>query len=93
GDDDDYGAALSRYGNAYVRVSLKGTTEEEFSRLTGAEPTGFGLQLRALENLIRAGVATHAAAMVSFSSPENIVALQQRLGRIAKGLQEVETEE
>jgi uncharacterized Fe-S cluster-containing radical SAM superfamily protein len=47
GLDDEYARALSRYGNVYVRVSLKGTTVEEFSRLTGADPTGFGLQLRA----------------------------------------------
>jgi uncharacterized Fe-S cluster-containing radical SAM superfamily protein len=93
GHDDDYARALSRYGNVYVRVSLKGTTEEKFSRLTGADQTGFRLQLQALENLIRAGVATHAAAMVSFSPPENIAALQLRLGRIAKELQEIEIEE
>jgi uncharacterized Fe-S cluster-containing radical SAM superfamily protein len=93
GHDDDYVRALSRYGNLYVRVSLKGTTEGEFSRFTGADPTGFDLQLKALENLIRAGVATHAAAMVSFSPPENIAALQLRLGRIAKELQKVEIEE
>jgi len=48
---------------------------------------------QALENLIRAGVATHAAAMVSFSPPENIMALQRRLGRISRKLQETEIEE
>jgi uncharacterized Fe-S cluster-containing radical SAM superfamily protein len=93
GHDGDYARTLSRYGNLYVRVSLKGTTEEEFSRLTGADPTSFGLQLQALENLIRDGVATHAAAMVSFSPPENIAALHRRLGRISRRLQEVEIEE
>jgi uncharacterized Fe-S cluster-containing radical SAM superfamily protein len=93
GLDDEYARALSRYGNVYVRVSLKGTTEEEFSCLTGASPTGFGLQLKALENLVGAGVETHAAVMVSFSPPENIAALQRRLGRTSSKLQEVEIEE
>jgi hypothetical protein len=38
-------------------------------------------------------VDTNAAAMVSFSPPENIAALQRRLGRISRRLQEVEIEE
>jgi uncharacterized Fe-S cluster-containing radical SAM superfamily protein len=46
GHDEDYARALSKYGNLHIRVSLKGTTEDEFCRLTGAEPSGFGLQLK-----------------------------------------------
>jgi hypothetical protein len=38
-------------------------------------------------------VATHAAAMVSFSPPENILALRDRLGFISSRLADVEIEE
>ncbi|HYA43531.1 MAG TPA: radical SAM protein [Syntrophobacteraceae bacterium] len=93
GYDEDYAKALARHENLHVRVSLKGTNEEEFSRLTGAEPIGFGLQLKGLENLVRAGASTHAAAMVSFSPPGNIQTLQARLARIGKELEEIEIEE
>ncbi|GLI34628.1 molybdenum cofactor biosynthesis protein MoaA [Desulforhabdus amnigena] len=93
GHDEKYARALASYENLHVRVSLKGTNEEEFSRLTGAIPAGFELQLRALENLIRAGVSTHAAAMVSFSSPEDVERLGKRLARISQELGEMEIEE
>ncbi len=93
GYDEDYAKALARHDNLHVRVSLKGTNEEEFSRLTGAEPIGFELQLKALENLIRAGASTHPAVMVSFSPIENIEALQARLALIGKELEEIEIEE
>src|SRR3989337_328406 len=58
-DEGGYAKELSRFENLYVRVSLKGTCEEEFSRLTGAVPEGFGLQLKALENLLRYDVKAH----------------------------------
>jgi len=93
GHDDDYARELARHRNLHVRVSLKGTNNEEFSRLTGAEPYGFELQLKALENLVGAGMSAHAAAMVSFSPPENVLALKERLGRMAPGLEDVEIEE
>jgi len=93
GYDEDYARALTGHENLHVRVSLKGTNEEEFSCLTGAEPIGFELQLRALDNLVRAGASTHAAAMVSFSSPGNIETLRARLARIGKEFEEIEIEE
>jgi len=40
---------------SHVRVSLKGTCGEEFSRLTGAFPEGFDLQIKALEHLVHHG--------------------------------------
>jgi uncharacterized Fe-S cluster-containing radical SAM superfamily protein len=76
----------------YRQVRISGG-EPTLANLTGAEPSGFGLQLSALENLIRAGVATHAAVMVSFSPPENILALQQKLGLISRKLRDMEIEE
>jgi len=93
GHDESYARELSRFKNLYVRVSLKGTTEEEFSRLTGCRPEGFDLQLKAIENLYRAGVEVQPAAMVSFSSTENVDLLRKRLGQIIPRLGDIEVEE
>ncbi len=93
GHDETYAVDLGKFKNLYVRVSLKGTTEEEFSVLTGAEPDGFKLQLKAIENLYRAGVQVQPAVMVSFSSKENIWALRKRLATIAPKFKDIEIEE
>lgn len=93
GKDEEYAKDLSRFKNLHVRVSLKGTCSEEFSRLTGAIPEGFDLQLKALENLIHYGVRTHPACMISFSPPENIKALRKRLKAIDPAFEEFEVEE
>jgi uncharacterized Fe-S cluster-containing radical SAM superfamily protein len=93
GHDGAFAGRLARFPNLYVRVSLKGTTGEEFSMLTGASPAGFLLQLRALEYLHRAGVRVQPAVMVSFSPVENVEGLRKRLGAIAPELAEIEVEE
>jgi len=62
GDDESKARDLSGFTGLHVRVSLKGTCEEEFSILTGARPEAFGLQLKALENLADCNVPTHPAA-------------------------------
>ena len=86
GAEDDYAPGLAGFRNLEVRVSLKGTNEDEFARLTGAQPECFGLQLRALENLLRAGVRCHPAAMASFSPPADVRRLVARLGAIDSAL-------
>ncbi len=93
GCDKTYAGDLARYENVYVRVSIKGCNKEEFSRLTGSEPSGFDLQLKALENLSEAGVAAHPAVMVSFSPIENVESLTKRLGRISNDFENIEIEE
>ena len=93
GGDMTYAEELSRFSNLYVRVSLKGTCEEEFSRLTGAVPEGFQLQLRAIENLRKYNVKVHPACMISFSPSENIKALQERLKNIDPVFEDFEVEE
>lgn len=93
GHDSTYARDLSRFGNLYARVSVKGTEEAEFSRLTGAASSGFGLQLAALENLDRFNVATQPAVMVSFSSLENIKAFRGRLRKINEAFKDFEVEE
>ncbi len=93
GHDETYARDLAQFSHLHVRVSLKGTCEEEFSRLTGAQPAAFGLQLKALEHLARYGVDVHPACMVSFSTKERIQALRTRLAAIHPTFGEFEEEE
>lgn len=93
GNDITYAEELSRFSNLYVRVSLKGTCEEEFTKLTGAIPKGFQLQLKALEYLTKYRVNVHPACMISFSSPENITALRKKLKVINTAFENFEVEE
>jgi uncharacterized Fe-S cluster-containing radical SAM superfamily protein len=93
GHDATYARDLSRFENLYIRVSMKGASEAEFTRLTGAVPEGFGLQIQALENMARCNVKGHPAVMVSFSSPGNLKALSTRLRQIDEDFQDFEVEE
>ncbi len=93
GNDETYADELSRFSHLYVRVSLKGTNEEEFSKLTGAVPEGFLLQIKALEHLVKYKVNVHPACMISFSLPENILSLRKRLKAIHNSFEDFEVEE
>lgn len=93
GNDESYAEELSRFPGLHVRVSLKGTCEEEFSRLTGAVPEGFGLQIKALEHLVKYKVKAHPACMISFSPQENIASLRKRLKAIHPAFEGFEVEE
>nr|MDO8081354.1 radical SAM protein [Candidatus Freyarchaeota archaeon] len=84
--DVDFAERLSEFSNVHVRVSLKGACEVEFSRLTGAKPEGFQLQLDALKNLVECGVSCNAAVMSSFSTGENMQELIGRLSGISGNL-------
>ncbi len=79
GTDRNYAEQLSKFKNLHVRVSLKATSPREFSRLTGAIPKAFDLQLEALKNLLNAEVSFHPAIMVSFSSTTGIQQLKHKL--------------
>jgi uncharacterized Fe-S cluster-containing radical SAM superfamily protein len=93
GHDVAYAEMLSRFKNLYVRISLKGACEEEFSLLTGAVPEAFQLQFEALKHLVRHGVQTHPACMISFSNDESLLTLRKRLKAIHPAFAEFETEE
>jgi uncharacterized Fe-S cluster-containing radical SAM superfamily protein len=86
GHDRGYAEELSKFERIHVRVSIKGTDEREFSDLTGALPEAFELQLRALRNLLDAGVSCHPAVMLSFSPPGAIERLKERLEEIDRSL-------
>ncbi|MEM3648999.1 MAG: radical SAM protein [Thermoproteota archaeon] len=77
---------LSNFKNLHVRVSLKGTSREEFAMLTGATPESFDLQLKALEHLQEAGVEFNPAVMLSFSNPDSYRKLKLKLREIHKSL-------
>ena len=93
GHDPSYAKELSRFRRIHVRVSLKGASPEEFSRLTGAYPEAYELQLRALENLVKEGVPCHPAVMLSFSTKESYEKLKARLRSIDPSLEEELEEE
>ncbi len=78
----EYAEELGKYSCVHVRVSIKGCTPEEFSKLTMAKPEAFELQLKALENLLDAGVSCHAAVMASFSTKASFRELLSRLAEI-----------
>lgn len=80
GHDESYAEDLSKFNNVDVRVSLKGTTEQEFEKLSGANASAFKYQLQALENLLNHNVSTHAA--LAPLARENEKALEEKLAAI-----------
>jgi uncharacterized Fe-S cluster-containing radical SAM superfamily protein len=97
GVDDSYAEELAGYKNLVVRVSLKGTSREEFQMLTLAEPNFFEYQLKALKNLVDVGLEpgkrVYPAVMLSFSSGEDYESLKTRLAEIHPKLSEWVDEE
>jgi len=93
GHDPSYAKELSRFPNLHVRVSLKGVCPEDFTRLTGAIPEGFTLQIKALENLLEEGVDCYPAVMADFSSRQEVKNLRQRLESIRSDFADFEKEE
>nr|MDO8100144.1 radical SAM protein [Candidatus Njordarchaeota archaeon] len=95
GADGDYAKDLAKYSDfIHVRVSLKGCNEQEFAVLTGSKKEGFQLQLKALQNLMRAGVGCHPSVMSSFSPKGRLSGLTKRLREMDPRLtQEIEIEE
>ena len=80
--DENFAKDLQGFRSLHVRVSLKGTTNEEFVRLTGANPEGFDFQINALANLVKYNVFCHPAVMLSFSPKSNLEILKNRLNKI-----------
>jgi uncharacterized Fe-S cluster-containing radical SAM superfamily protein len=93
GHDPGYARELATFPQLHVRVSIKGCTAHEFSRLTGADPGAFDLQLKALEHLLAAGVRCHPAVLVSFSNRGSVNSLRERLASINPGFRDFEEEE
>ena len=84
GKDKGFVEELSKFSNLHVRVSLKGTNAEEFAKFTGAKKENFELQLKALENLEKAGISYHPALIdIANADREDLLS---RLEEISKGL-------
>lgn len=86
GHDPKFAKELSRFKNLHVRVSIKGSCEEEYVRLTGAMSKSYSLPYKALDYLIKEGVSCNACLSISFSSPDNIKKAEKRLSDIRPGL-------
>jgi len=81
--DKEYVKDFAQFKNLHIRVSLKGTTHEEFSMLTGAVPESFDLIMEGLKSLCEFKVRFNLAVMLSFSPDKNIVLLKERLNKIS----------
>ena len=86
GHEPDFARQLSKFRNLHVRVSIKGTTKEEYLMLTGASSKSYDLPYKALEHLMNAGVSCNVCLVVSFSSTKDIIKAEQRLASIRPGL-------
>lgn len=82
GNDERYVRELKEFKNLYVRVSLKGCNEEEFSSLTGAKGDAFRLQLKALKHCVDHNIPCHPAILIDLVNEKNIPTLKERLGEI-----------
>jgi hypothetical protein len=69
-----------------VRVSIKGTSEDEYHELTGAMPSSYRLPFLGLGHLIDAGVSCNACVMVSFSDEDGIAQVKRDLGKVHPGI-------
>lgn len=86
GEDRSYARELAKFNNLHVRVSLKGCDPNQFSELTGADPSGFELQLQCLRNLSEAEGDFHASVMGEFSSQKQFINLRKKLAEIEPSL-------
>ncbi len=96
GYDKSYARELASYKRVVVRVSFKGVTPEEFHQLTGAKKDAWYLQLKALENLLDSGLEPgeefYVAAMIGWSSDEDIKWFLEVLRSIHPALMDVDWE-
>ncbi len=86
GNDEVFAQQLSRFKNLHVRMSIKGTNEDEFHELTSAIPSSYQLPFKALKYLIDAKVSCNACVMVSFSDEEGIQQVEDKLYKVHPGL-------
>lgn len=84
--DKGYAQSLRKFQNLHVRVSVKGSNPEEFTRLTLAKPEFFHRQVIALRNLHEAGVSCHAAVMLSMTPKQNLQKFKMELKNISAAL-------
>ena len=86
GNDRAFAEKLAPYKKLHVRVSIKGTSKEEYHELTDAIPESYELPFRALKHLIDAGVSCNACVMISFSDDDGIRSVEKKLFEVHPGL-------
>jgi uncharacterized Fe-S cluster-containing radical SAM superfamily protein len=86
GADPEFAQALAKYKRLHVRVSIKGTSEDEYHELTGAMPSSYRLPFLGLGHLIDAGVSCNACVMVSFSDEDGIAQVKRDIGKVHPGI-------
>ena len=86
GDDKAFAEKLAPYKNLHVRVSIKGTSQEEYHELTDAIPQSYELPFKGLKYLIDAGVSCNACVMISFSDAKGIKRVEEKLYGVHPGL-------
>jgi uncharacterized Fe-S cluster-containing radical SAM superfamily protein len=82
GANEKYVKELKKFPNLHVRVSLKGSTPAEFSKLTGAKPEAFQLQLKGLEFCSKHEISSHPAILIDFVERKNLDLLKGKLREI-----------
>lgn len=86
GADRAFAEQLARFKNLHVRVSIKGTSQQEYADLTSAIPESYELPFKALEHLMDAGVSCNACVMVSFSDEVGVKRVTKKLADVRPGL-------
>lgn len=86
GNDASFAEQLAAFKNLHVRVSIKGTSQQEYHQLTDALPESYELPFKALKHLIDAGVSCNACVMISFSDEAGIQAVEKKLFETHPGL-------
>lgn len=84
--DSDFAHSLSSFSKLHIRVSLKGTNPEEFSRLTGASPDVFESIIDNIKKLLEENLSLNVAVMLSFSPKGNLERLRTHLRRVNPSL-------
>ncbi|MCP2604851.1 radical SAM protein [Candidatus Aminicenantes bacterium AH-873-B07] len=84
GNDPEYVNKLKKFRNIHIRVSLKAGTPEGFEKRTGAKGVFYELPFKAVENLKKARLNFHVAAMTDrrLMPPEERNLLIQKLKSI-----------
>ena len=88
GARSDYASKLASFHGSgiEVRVSIKGTSPEEFHAITRAKPDAWYLQLRALELLVSEGLEpgdeVYPAVMLSFTDEKGVKRIKRLLASI-----------
>lgn len=86
--DMDFLKDLKNFKKLHIRVSLKGTTREEFSTLTDSLPETFDLIINNLKSLVDLKLKFNLAVMLSFSPKNNIIKLLDELKKISEKILE-----